>query len=95
MAEQDRFMLRPQQTQDWVLSSYAHALHLDAILVARYLRNLCSKRGVTRIEATVKNVTLDKKSFIESLELENGTAVSSDFFIDCTGFKALLIEKSL
>jgi tryptophan halogenase len=95
MAEQERFMLRPQQTQDWVLSSYAHALHLDSILVARYLRNLCSKRGVTRIEATVKNVTLDKKSFIESLELENGTPVSSDFFIDCTGFKALLIEKSL
>ena len=95
MAEHQRFMLRPHQSQDWVLSSYAHALHLDAVQVARYLRDLCHKRGVTRIEATVKKVTVDKKEFIRSLELDNGATVSSDFFIDCTGFTGLLIEKSL
>jgi tryptophan halogenase len=95
MAEQERFMLRPQQTQNWVLSSYAHSLHLDAAKVARYLRDLCHKRGVTRIEATVKKVNVDKKEFIRSLELDNDSTVSSDFFIDCTGFTGLLIEKSL
>ena len=95
MAEQERFMLRPQQSQDWVLSSYAHALHLDAVKVGRYLRDLCLKRGVTRVEATVRKVNLDKKDYVNNLELDNGTTLSSDFFIDCTGFTGLLIDKTL
>ena len=95
MAENERFMLPPQQSQNWVFSSYAHALHLDAIKVARYCREICHKRGVTRVEATVKKVNLDDNEFIHNLELDNGTTVSSDFFIDCTGFTGLLIEKSL
>jgi tryptophan halogenase len=95
MAEQERFMLRPNQSKDWVLSNYAHSLHLDAVQVARYLRDLCHQRGVTRIEATVKNVILDQKNFISSLELDNNLTVSSDFFIDCTGFTGLLIDKTL
>ncbi|MFT5756202.1 MAG: tryptophan halogenase [Alteromonadaceae bacterium] len=95
MAEQERFMLRPQQSQDWVLSSYAHALHLDAVKVGRYLRDLCHKRGVTRIEATVKKVNLDKNDYISNLELDNDTRLYSDFFIDCTGFTGLLIDKTL
>ncbi|MDN4502578.1 tryptophan 7-halogenase [Alteromonadaceae bacterium BrNp21-10] len=104
MAENERFMLRPTYSQNgqsqepsenWVLYSYAHALHLDAVQVARYLRELCFKRGVTRIEATVNNVVIDEQNFIQSLELDNGSTVKSDFFIDCTGFKGLLIEEAL
>lgn len=97
MAENERFMLRPNQTQsdNWVLSHYAHALHLDAVQVARYLRDLCQKRGVTRIEATVKNVNVDNKAFIGSLKLDNNSTLESDFFIDCTGFKGLLIAEAL
>lgn len=100
MAEHERFMLRPQhlpngQAENWVLSSYAHALHLDAVQVARYLRELCQKRGVTRIEATVNKVIVDDKAFIRRLELDNGSTIENDFFIDCTGFKGLLIEDAL
>ncbi|MEW6992104.1 tryptophan halogenase family protein [Colwelliaceae bacterium 6441] len=95
MAEQERFMLRPHQAQNWVLSNYAHALHLDAIKAAKYLRSLCQTRGVTRIEATVKQARLDQKSFIQSLVLDNGSTIESDFFIDCTGFTGFLIEKTL
>lgn len=95
MAEHQRFMLRPHQSQDWVLASYAHALHLDAVKVAQYLRELCGKRGVNRIEATVKNVIVDEKAFIRHLELDNGLRVDSEFFIDCTGFSGLLIEQAL
>ncbi|MCO4798791.1 MAG: tryptophan 7-halogenase [Colwelliaceae bacterium] len=95
MAENERFMLPPQQHQNWVLANYAHAFHLDAVKVAQYLRELCQKRGVTRIEATVKNVTVDHQQFIQDLELEGGTTVKSDFFIDCTGFKGLLIQETL
>ena len=95
MAEHDRFMLRPHQPQNWVLSNYTHALHLDAVKVARYLRDLCIKRGVIRIEATVKEVVVDNKEYIQSLALDNGCSVKNDFFIDCTGFTGLLIDKTL
>ncbi|WP_416308249.1 tryptophan halogenase family protein [Neptunicella sp. SCSIO 80796] len=102
MAEKERFMLRPPaaqlqdgQAQNWVLSSFAHALHLDAVQLARYLTGLCLKRGVSRIEATVNKVVVDDKAFIRRLELDNGSTIDSDFFIDCTGFKGLLIEEAL
>ena len=95
MAENQRFMLRPSQHQNRVLNSYAYALHLDAVLAARYLREFSIKRGVERIEATVNKVTLDERQFIRSLELKDGTNVIADFFIDCTGFKGLLIEDAL
>jgi tryptophan halogenase len=95
MAEHNRFMLPPQQHQNWVLTSYAHALHLDAVKVAKYLRTLCEQRGVNRIEASVEQVSLNDKGFIESLKLNNGVNLQSDFFIDCTGFNGLLINKAL
>lgn len=95
MAENERFMLPPRQHQNWVLSSYAHALHLDAVKVANYLRELCQKRGVTRVEATVNQVHLNSNGLIGHLSLNNGDTVNSDFFIDCTGFKGLLIDKAL
>lgn len=100
MAKHERFMLRPNQSQqiqskNWVLSHYSHAFHLDAVQVARYLRNICLTRGVARIEATVKHVKADINTFIRSLELDNGETVESDFFIDCTGFSGLLIEQTL
>ena len=95
MAENRRFMLRPPQHQNWVLRSYAHALHLDAILAARYLRDLSLARGVERIEATVMNVVVDERQFISALELTGGDTITSDFFIDCTGFKGILIEEAL
>lgn len=105
MAEYERFMLRPNQAQygraqhgqpeNWVLQSYAHALHLDAVQAGGYLRQVAIKRGVTRIEATVKNVTLDQHSVISGLTLDNDSTVTSDFFIDCTGFSGLLIQQAL
>lgn len=95
MAEQQRFIVKPAQHQNWVLRSFAHALHLDAVLAARYLRSLSVGRGVERIEATVTRVVVDDHQFIRSLELDNGNRIASDFYIDCSGFNGLLIEKSL
>lgn len=95
MAENQRFMLRPPQQQQWVLRNYSYALHLDAVLAARYLREFCVARGIERIEATVNNVVVDERQFIRALELNNETTVTSDFFIDCSGFNGLLIEQAL
>src|SRR5690606_5458117 len=88
-------MLPPPQQQNRVLRSYAYALHLDAALAARCLREHSLGRGVERIEATVDKVVVNEQQFIRAVELNNGTTVSSDFFIDCTGFKGLLIEDAL
>lgn len=94
MAENNRFMLGTPQ-QKMPLPHYNYALHLDAVLVARFLRELSQSRGIKRIEATVNKVIVDERQFISSLELNDGTTVESDFFIDCTGFKGLLIEEAL
>src|SRR5690606_13460771 len=66
-----------------------------ALLAARYLRDFSQKRGIERVEATGNKVVMDERQFIHSHELDNGQTVASDFFIDCTGFKGLLIEGAL
>ncbi len=95
MADSQRFTLRPSQPSNWVLGSYSYALHLDAGLAAGYLRHVAQARGVKRVEATVDKVHVDERQFIRSIKLDNGTNLSSDFFIDCTGFKGLLISDAL
>src|SRR5690606_19239408 len=74
----------------------SYAYHLDATAYAKWLRNICIKRGVTRVEGKVREVLQHPENgFISSLALESGQVVEGDFFIDCTGFRALLIEKTL
>lgn len=94
MAANNRFMLNTHQ-QKMPLPDYNYALHFDAVLAAGYLRDLSKVRGIKRIEATVNKVVLNERQFIQALELDNGTRITSDFFIDCSGFKGLLIEKAL
>lgn len=79
-----------------VLSSLAYAYHLDAGLYAKSLRKLSENMGVRRVEGLIEGVTLDNESgHITSLELAGGQSLEADFFIDCTGFKALLISGAL
>lgn len=94
MAEQNRFMLE-QDLQHTPLANYGYALHLDAGLAARYLRDLSLSRGVKLIEANVERVQCDAQQCIAAVELNNGARIAGDFFIDCTGFKGLLIEQTL
>ncbi len=73
-----------------------HALHFDAGLLARYLRGKCEAEGVVRREGHISGVNLRAEDgFIESLTLKSGEVIAADFFIDCTGFRALLIEGAL
>lgn len=69
-----------------------YAYHFDAGLYAAYLRGLAEKRGVTRVEGTIREVGQDGDSgVVTHLDLGDGRRIDGDFFIDCTGFRALLI----
>jgi tryptophan halogenase len=73
-----------------------YAYHLDATVYAKFLRKFSEANGITRIEGKIRQVRQHPESgFIESLELESGRVIEGDFFLDCTGFRGLLIEQTL
>jgi len=92
----ERFM-RP--VKDRPQSAYAginYAFQFDASLYAAFLRRFAEGKGVERIEGRIQDVTQDAESgHITSVQLESGAAVEGDFFIDCSGFRGLLIEGAL
>jgi len=73
-----------------------YALHFDAGLLARYLRGVCERSGVVRREGKVAVVNQNSETgFIESLTLASGEAIEGEFFLDCSGFRGVLIEDAL
>jgi tryptophan halogenase len=72
-----------------------YALHFDAGLVARYLRAYSERLGVARLERTVADTTLRPDGFIDALIFSDGTRLQADLFIDCSGFRGVLIEGAL
>ncbi len=73
-----------------------YAYHFDAGRYARFLRKFGEDLGVNRTEGKVVGVTSHSTTgYIESVTLESGQVVSGDMFIDCSGFRGLLIEQEM
>ena len=78
------------------MTGLAYAYHFDASLYAAFLRAFSEERGVTRTEGIVSEVSRDGESGdITAITLGDGREVKGDFFVDCTGFRALLLGKEL
>ncbi len=95
MAQRGKFS-QPSQNPRQIQSTFDYAYHFDAGLYAAFLRRMSESNGVKRIEGRVTDVRLrGDDGFIEAITLESGAVIDGDFFVDCTGFRGLLIEDAL
>jgi len=88
-AKQNRFAVLPNQNLNY-------AYHFDSSRYAAFLRKIAEEHGAVRIEGKIEAVQQHEQTgFITGLRLESGQQVDGDFFVDCTGFRGLLIEQTL
>lgn len=79
-----------------IRSRHDYAYHFDAMSYARFLRGYAEARGVTRHEGRVEQVARDPQSgFVTAVTTEDGRRFEGELFIDCSGFRGLLIEGAL
>ncbi len=76
-------------------NNLAYAYHFDATLYAALLRKKAEAQGVSRVEGKISAVTRALNGDIQSLVLEDGRIISGELFIDCTGFRSLLLGETL
>jgi tryptophan 7-halogenase len=86
----------PEADPKSIRSTYSYAYHLDAGLYAAYLRSWAIERGVRRIEGLVSEVRRHPETGnLTELTLKSGARIAGDLFIDCSGFRAVLLGRTL
>lgn len=94
-AEHGRFRI-PEGDPNQIGSNFGYAYQFDASLYAHFLRNFSEANGVSRIEGRVIDVALEGETgHVESVTLDCGNRIEADLFVDCSGFRGLLIEQAL
>jgi tryptophan halogenase len=85
-----------QEGQANPMLGLVHAYHFDASLFAAYLRGYAEERGVTRVEGKIETVERNPETGdIAAVLLDGGRRVAGNFFLDCTGFRSLLLGQTL
>jgi len=74
---------------------FQYGYHFDSVLIGKFLREKAKESGVSHIEATVEKVEQESDGSIKSLLLNTGQIISGDFFVDCSGFASILLQKTL
>jgi tryptophan 7-halogenase len=93
---QSKFMRAQHDQPNSPISKIAYAFQFDAGLYARYLRKLSEANGVQRTEGRVTQVNQNSETgFVTSVNLASGAEIDGELFIDCSGFRGLLIEQTL
>jgi tryptophan 7-halogenase len=86
----------PERDPKSIRSTYSYAYHFDAGLYAAYLRSWAIERGVRRIEGLVSEVRRHPETgYLTELTLKSGARIAGDLFIDCSGFRAVLLGRTL
>ncbi len=93
---QDNLFMPPPDAPPSDLGVFDWAVHFEAAAFARFLSARAQAQGVRHVDATIEDVELDGESGnIAALKLDDGRRIEGDLFIDCTGFRALLIGQAL
>jgi tryptophan halogenase len=85
----------PDAASEGPAAGLRYALHFDAGLVAKYLRTYSERLGATRLERTVADASLRADGFLDELIFSDGSRLKADLYIDCSGFRGVLIEQIL
>ncbi len=95
-AKAGKFMRADRSHGNSPLGDIVSAFHFDAGLYARYLRRYAEERGVRRIEGKVVDaLTRASDGHVDAVRIESGDLIGGELFIDCSGFRGLLIEQAL
>ena len=93
MAMANRFIFPTNQLG--IATHLRYALHVDANVMARYMRTIAERAGVIRLERKVVSATRREDGFLDELQFEDGGKLRADLYIDCTGSRAQLIGEML